>query len=480
MLLRMIYDDQLAQAAYLIGCQRTGEAIVFDPERDVDRYTRAARKEGLRLTAAAETHIHADFLSGARELAAAGAKVYLSAEGGPEWSYRWPGKRPDGGSYDHQLLRDGDTFRVGHIEFRAIHTPGHTPEHLCYLVTDKGGGATEPMGLISGDFIFVGDLGRPDLLETAAGQAGTKEDSARRLFASIRRFAELPDYVQVWPAHGAGSACGKALGSVASSSVGFERLTAWWAPHVEASDVAAFEDELLTGQPEAPTYFGRMKRVNRDGPPVLGARGEPRRFGGAELRGRVNRDVVLVDTRSVDEQLAGSVPGALAVPGGGSFATYAAWALDPEVDERPLVLVAADAEQATLLRDRLARVGIDRVIGYLPSFAGLDLVPLAVITPAGVAGLVGAEFLDVRGGAEYGAGHLPGAIHLAAGNALQRAHELPRGGKLVVYCQSGGRSAVVAGVLRNRGFANVVDLVGGYEAWLAHEGGAPVEGVRRS
>lgn len=465
------YDTDLAQGSYLIGCQAAGQAVVVDPRRDVDVYLSAAQAHGLTITAVTDTHVHADYVSGARELAAAtGAELWLSGEGGDEWRYR----------FEHRALGHGDVIKVGNVTLEALHTPGHTPEHLSFLITD-GARSRHPSHLLSGDFVFVGDLGRPDLLDAVAGGLDTRFEGARRLFGSLRdRLLTLPDHVQVWPGHGAGSACGKALGSVASSSVGFERLTAWWAPHVEASDVAAFEDELLTGQPEAPTYFGRMKRVNRDGPPVLGARGEPRRFGGAELRGRVNRDVVLVDTRSVAEQLAGSVPGALAVPGGGSFATYAAWALDPEVDERPLVLVAADAEQATLLRDRLARVGIDRVIGYLPSFAGLDLAPLAVITPAEVAGLVGAEFLDVRGGAEYGAGHLPGAIHLAAGNALQRAHELPRGGKLVVYCQSGGRSAVVAGVLRNRGFANVVDLVGGYEAWLAHEGGAPVEGVRRS
>ncbi len=191
MYFRQIEDPYLAQYAYLIGCQRTGEAIVIDPERDVDRYRELARAAGLTLTAAAETHIHADFLSGCRELAERhGLRIFLSDEGGEEWRYRWP----DSAGYDVQLLRDGDTFLVGMIEIRAIHTPGHTPEHLSYLVTDTGGGAEEPIGLASGDFVFVGDLGRPDLLESAAGEEGAMLPAARRLEeagAAVESVAEL-------------------------------------------------------------------------------------------------------------------------------------------------------------------------------------------------------------------------------------------------------------------------------------------------
>jgi glyoxylase-like metal-dependent hydrolase (beta-lactamase superfamily II) len=193
MFMRMIYDEKLAQAAYLIGCQRTGEAVVIDPERDVDRYIDLAHENGLRIVTTAETHIHADFVSGSRELAErVGAKVYVSDEGDADWKYEWLDQKVGGGSYDYQLLKHGDSFKIGNVELKAIHTPGHTPEHIVFLVTDHGANATEPIGMATGDFVFVGDLGRPDLLETAAGQAGAMEPSARRLFSTVKKLGRHP------------------------------------------------------------------------------------------------------------------------------------------------------------------------------------------------------------------------------------------------------------------------------------------------
>jgi hydroxyacylglutathione hydrolase len=267
--MRMIYDEKLAQAAYLIGCQRTGEAVVIDPERDVDRYIDLAKDNGLRIVATAETHIHADFVSGSRELAErVGAKVYVSDEGDADWKYEWLDKKVGGGSYDHQLLKDGDSFKIGNIELKAIHTPGHTPEHIVFLVTDHGANATEPIGMATGDFVFVGDLGRPDLLETAAGHAGAMEPSARRLFSTVKKLGEIPDFVQIWPAHGAGSACGKALGAVPMSTVGYEKR---FNPAIQAAATEqGFVDFILTGQPEPPMYFANMKRDNKVGPAGAG------------------------------------------------------------------------------------------------------------------------------------------------------------------------------------------------------------------
>ncbi len=263
MLIERIYDEDLAQASYLIGCQANGTAVVVDGRRDIAVYQELAEKNGMKIVAVTETHIHADYLSGTRELAAAtGAKIYVSGEGGPDWQYEFDGER----------LYDGDKITIGNISIQALHTPGHTPEHLSFLVTD-GAFSDQPGYLLSGDFVFSGDLGRPDLLDEAAGGIDTRFEGAKQLFASLRdKFLTLPDYVQVHPAHGAGSACGKALGAIPSSTVGYERLYSWWGPYLAANDEQGFIDELLDGQPDAHAYFGRMKRENREGPAVMGER----------------------------------------------------------------------------------------------------------------------------------------------------------------------------------------------------------------
>lgn len=455
MYLERFYDDDLAQASYLVGSERTGEAIAVDPRRDVHVYLEAAAARKLRIVAVTETHVHADYLSGSRELAqAAGADLYLSAEGGPDWRYR----------FDHLPLHDGDVIEVGDVTLTAMHTPGHTPEHLSFLVTDLAR-SEEPAFLLSGDFVFVGDVGRPDLLDEAAGYQDTKYEGARQLRRSLRRLlAEVKDHVTILPGHGAGSACGKALGAVPSSTVGYERLTAWWAGLLD--DEEAFTRELLTGQPDAPTYFGRMKRLNVQGPPLLGEREPLPRLDAAGLAGRVNRDVVLVDTRPLAEQRPGFVPGALSVPGGGSFATYAAYAIDPEADTRPLVLVARDQQHAERLRERLAYVGIDDVVGYVTDLADLAPRPVPMVAPPEAKARAGElAFLDVRTAEEHASGAAPGAVNIHAGQVLRRIAEVPKGRTLVVYCQGGGRAAVVASLLRNRGFGDVVELSDSEGAW---------------
>ena len=276
MFFKRFYDDSLAQASYMIGCQRTGEALVVDPNRDVAQYIDAARNENLRITQVTETHIHADFVSGARELAAqTGAQLLLSAEGGADWQYAYAA---DAGA---RLLRDGDTFTIGNILVEVLHTPGHTPEHLSFLVTD-GPASREPWGILTGDFVFVGDVGRPDLLERAAGHANTMEAAGRALFRSLARFLALPDHVQVWPGHGAGSACGKALGAVASSTVGYEKLSNWALATMTEDE---FVQSVLEGQPEPPLYFAQMKRINKTGPANIGDSTGKRRDNAAISRG---------------------------------------------------------------------------------------------------------------------------------------------------------------------------------------------------
>jgi hydroxyacylglutathione hydrolase len=351
MLLRQIYDADLSQYAYLIGCERTREAIVIDPERDVDRYRAIATAEGLNLNAVAETHIHADFISGARELAGDPAmRVFLSAEGGPDWQSEWARNLAN-----VTRLRDGDTFQVGHIRFQAVHTPGHTPEHLSYLVTDAGGGANEPIALLSGDLLFVGDAGRPDLLESAAGLTGTAEAGAHRLYASLRRIADLPCHVQILPAHGSGSACGKALGAVPSSTAGYERkFNPAWKLALEGP-AQPFVDFILRDQPEPPVYFARMKRLNREGPPVLGRLPEPRPLTVDQVIERLEDPTrVALDARADRAAfMQAHLRGSLYAPASGRFSDFAGSYLGPD---EPIVLVGHLSRLLPLSRKRLTAV----------------------------------------------------------------------------------------------------------------------------
>lgn len=456
MLLERIYDEDLAQASYFIGCQRTGDAIVVDPRRDIAVYERLAQKLGMKIVAVTETHIHADYLSGTRELAAAtGATMYVSGEGGADWQY----------GFDAVRLYDGGELRVGNIVFRALHTPGHTPEHLAFLVTDTAF-ASGPGYLLSGDFVFVGDLGRPDLLDEAAGGTDTRFAGARQMFVSLReKFLTLPDHIQVYPGHGAGSACGKALGALPATTVGYERLYAWWAPYVEAGDEDGFVAELLDSQPDAPFYFGRMKRLNREGPHVLGRQHPLEEFDRADVSEQLGRkEVVFIDTRAQDLVHKSAIVGALNVPTGNGFAGYAAWLMDPENQSLPVVLLASGQQQAQELGDAMLRVGIDTVSGYVTSTDGFPSFKPAQVSPDELDRLETALVLDVRTASEHELGHVPGSVQLHGGRVMWQLDNLPATGTIVTYCQSGVRSSVVASGLRSQG-RDVVELAGSYVAW---------------
>lgn len=467
MLLERIYDEDLAQASYLIGCQAKREALVVDPRRDIAVYQALAAKNGMKITAVTETHIHADYLSGTRELAAAtGATMYVSGEGGPDWQY----------GFEAERLHDGEKITLGNITIEALHTPGHTPEHLSFLITD--GAFSQQAGyLLSGDFVFSGDLGRPDLLDEAAGGVNTRFEGAKQLFASLRdKFLTLPDYVQVHPAHGAGSACGKALGSIPSSTVGYERLFAWWAPYLAANDEQGFIDELLDGQPDAHAYFGRMKRQNKQGPAVMGERPELEELDQASVAEDLAKDAVtFVDTRSNAEVHGGTVARSLNVPAGKSVASFGAWVVNPETDTNPLVLLAGDQEQAQEMWDHLVRVGIDNVAGYVTGLEGLPMVTPKLIQPSELADFNAAMVLDVRNSTEHAAGHIPGSYQLSGGRVMWHLDELPSEGTIVSYCQSGVRNSVAASGLRRAGY-DVAELDGSYLAWLDHEKSAAAAG----
>lgn len=465
MFLKRFYDDGLAQASYLIGCAVTGEALVIDANRDFAPYLDAAKAEKLRITHVTETHIHADYVSGSRELArSTGARLFLSGDGGPDWQYAFA--KEEGAT----LLHDGDQIKVGNIRIEAMHTPGHTPEHLSFLVTDTAG-ADAPMGIVSGDFVFVGDVGRPDLLERAAKVAGTMEAGARQLFSSLERFRALPDWVQVWPGHGAGSACGKSLGAVPTSTVGYEKRFNWG---VGTTDEKDFVTMVLAGQPDPPRYFAEMKRINRDGPVVLGGFPTPPRAGRSALQRAVDAGAAVIDTRTATAFGAAHVPGTINIPLSKSFSGWAGWLVRYDVDIH--LIVEDESALRRAIRD-LAMIGLDRVTAWSDANVVVEWeaagLPLGTIAKTDVRALAprlargDVQVIDVRNLSEWSAGHLPGAIHIPLGRLSERLAEIPRDKPLIIQCQSGGRSAIATSVLQRLGVSGATDLAGGFGAWQA-------------
>ncbi|HQZ30001.1 MAG: MBL fold metallo-hydrolase [Verrucomicrobiales bacterium] len=456
MFLRQITDHSLAQNAYLIGCQRTGDAIIVDPERDVDRYLKIAADNDFKITAVADTHIHADYLSGARELMEHhGATAYLSAEGGPDWQFEWAKGNPKA-----CLLHDGDTFRVGNIELKAVLSAGHTPEHMSFLVTDIGGGAKEPMGLLSGDFIFVGDVGRPDLLESAAGQAGAMEPSARTLYKSLRETSVLSDHLQILPAHGAGSACGKALGAVPTSVLGYERIQNGALREALEGSEDDFVKDILSGQPEPPRYFARMKRDNKAGPPLLrdGKLPEPRRLESSELEVLVNEgkhqfldlrtDRVAFMKQHVNGSLFAPIPGGKLPIVAGSYLE----------EDASIILLVNDASELDEAVRELIRIGLDKVEAWIPAIEALAVSGITSsqesITTTDLAGALAAHpdamVLDVRGAGEFAESHVEGAKHIAYTRLAARLDEIPENQRLYVHCGSGLRASFAVSYLASQ------------------------------
>ncbi|MEO7502729.1 MAG: MBL fold metallo-hydrolase, partial [Gemmatimonadaceae bacterium] len=458
MLLKRIYDEQLAQASYLVACKEAGVALIVDPLRDTSRYLAAAAEEHVKITDVTETHIHADFVSGARDLArATGARLHLSDMGDDDWRY---------GGLDGVLnpLRDGSTFSVGSIRIDVVHTPGHTPEHVTFLVTDTAA-ASVPVGALTGDFIFVGDVGRPDLLEVAAGVSGTKEPAARQLFRSLQKFKALPDYLQLWPGHGAGSACGKALGAMPQSTLGYERLFNWG---LAESSEDEFVRNVLEGQPDPPAYFAVMKRINRDGPPPRRLE-LPRRISARDVAARLADGAPVVDTRPATEFAEKHAASTINIPDSRTILNWAG-ALLPY--DRDIFLIVPDGDQQSVIDD-LALIGLDRIGGVygLRSLADLESAGIEMrATPQVSAdGLKqparnGQVILDVRAPDEWEHGHIPGALHIPLGSLQSRLDEMPRDAEIAVHCQGGGRSVIAASILQKNGFL-VSNFTGGFAEW---------------
>jgi hydroxyacylglutathione hydrolase len=454
-----IYDKSLAQGSYAIGCQATGETIVIDAQRDIDVYLEIAKQNNLRITHIAETHIHADFLCGSRELSAVtGANMYLSDEGGEDWQYQ----------FAHKGLKDGDKISVGNLTLEVMHTPGHTPESISFLLTDHPA-TDKPVMVFTGDFVFVGDIGRPDLLEKAAGLAGTKEAGAQQLFQSLKKFAALPEYVQVWSAHGAGSACGKALGAVHSSTVGYEKIRNWAFQY--GGDEQGFTDYLLADQPEPPKYFAMMKHLNKVNRPVFVEVPKHPKLSAEQFLNAYTDGLKVIDARSKADFVKGFIPGSLNIQGNNSFSTWCGWLLNYQ---EQFILVVDDSEMEDLTR-KLMRIGLDNIYGYISDVndLGIELHTADVISLDEFKTYIGKEdvqIVDVRGASEYEKGHIEGAVNVFVGTLQDNLDKISKDKQVVIHCQAGDRSAVAYSILAKNYFENVKNFSGGIKEWLASGG----------
>ncbi|WP_295202684.1 MBL fold metallo-hydrolase [uncultured Chryseobacterium sp.] len=462
MFFQHIYDKSLAQASYLIGCQAKGVAIVIDAKRDIDTYLQVAQENNLTITHITETHIHADFLSGSRELAAVtGAQLYLSDEGGKDWQYEFP----------HVGLTDGDVISVGNLTLKVIHTPGHTPESISFLLTDHPA-TDEPVMVFTGDFVFVGDIGRPDLLEKAAGITGSQEQGAKEMYRSVQDFSALPEFIQVWPGHGAGSACGKALGAVPSSTVGYEKIRNWAFQYEEDED--GFIAYLLEGQPEPPKYFAMMKKLNKVERPLLTEVPKHKKLSGDEFLQAYRSGVTIIDTRNKADFAHGFLPGSINIQGNNSFATWMGWITDYS---EPFILVAPDAQMEDLTR-KLMRIGMDQMIGYIDHVGdlGVGLQTAAIIGIEEFKTYLDrddVQIVDVRNRTEYETAHIGQAATIFVGTMEDHLEEISRDKTVVIHCQSGDRAAIAYSLLRKNGFDNIKNYSGGMKEWL--EKGGPVQ-----
>ena len=454
MILDRIFTPGLAEVAYLVADDATGDVAVIDPRRDIEAYLAWAHEHGMRITAILETHVHADFVSGARELAAAtGATVYASRLGQTE--------------FPHVPLEDGDEVSVGSLRLRARWTPGHTPEHMAYLLFDPVHGDA-PVALYSGDVLFSGEIGRPDLLGPEAQQRLIVQ-----LYDTVeQRLKALPDELVVYPGHTAGSPCGKRIGDAPQTTIGQERRFNY---AFNQPDREQFVRSVMAGMPKPPAYYPVMKRMNKVGPVLLRELPAGKALSSADVAATQVAGALVIDARPAAEFAQGHIPGAVTLPLGPSFAIWAGW-LTP-YDRDVILILQADAQFAGA-QTELRRIGIDRVAGYLAGGmaawqeAGRPLATLETIQPADLAAqFANYRVLDVRDQSEFAGGHLPGAINAPAGDLAQGAAVPAMAGTTAVICGSGYRSALAASLLQQRGWTDLVNVAGGMTAW--REAGLP-------
>jgi hydroxyacylglutathione hydrolase len=428
----------------------------------VGEYLEIARREGLRITHALETHVHADFVSGSAELKARlgdELQVVVSGMGGEEWTP----------PYADRVVGDGDEISLGQVRLKAIHTPGHTYEHVAWALYDDTRSEDTPWLIFTGDFLFVGDVGRPDLLGEEA-----RKKLAHQLYESVFGVLRgLPDFTEVFPTHGAGSLCGKAIGSRSSTSLGFERR---YSGALRERDEPEWVSTLLEGMPIAPPYFRRMKKVNAEGPKVLGP--EPlgqKRFTAKEVHERVCEHCLVLDVRPKEAFAAAHIPGSINIPLGHNLPTWAGWVLPYD---RPILIVPDDPADVPEVVTHLLRVGFDDVQGYLEGgladwethgfeLGRLETTSVRDLAPRLAPGGDRPFVLDVRTEAEWEGGHIEGALHIHGGKLQERMTEVPRDRPVAVVCGSGYRASIASSFLKREGYEDVTNVLGGMSAWKA-------------
>jgi len=448
MYFEQFYLGCLAHASYLLASE--GEAVVVDPQRDVELYLKAAAEHGVAIRHIFETHLHADFISGHRELAErTGATIYIGAQAGAK--------------FPHMAVSDGYELKFGKASIRVLETPGHTAESICLVVTDEEK-SSQPCAVLTGDTLFIGDVGRPDLSprHTPAQLAGLLYDSLHHKLLS------LPDGVLVYPAHGAGSLCGKNMRAERSSTIGTERLTNY-ALQIKSRD--EFVSQLTSNLPARPEYFQQDAEINRSGAVALSDLPQLRPITPAELQKMMNDGAVALDVRAVEAFAAGHVPGSVSIALSGQFASWAGAVLGLQAHP---VLIAENAEQMEEARLRLARVGIEALDGYLAGGvegwkqAGLPLATIAQIDVEQLNANLragGLQVLDVRRAPEWEAAHIEDATWWPLDNFKVSPPELDQNAPIAVHCKGGYRSMIASSLLQRAGFKNVINVVGGFDAW---------------
>lgn len=455
MYFKQFYLNCLAHASYLIGSD--GEAAVVDPQRDVDQYLEEAAAQGLKIKYVIETHLHADFVSGHRELAErAGAEIVFGKEAGA--------------TFPHRAVKDGDELTIGSVRLKVIETPGHTPESICVLVTEAAGEDAGVPKLLTGDTLFIGDVGRPDL---AGGKGYTPQMMAAMMYDTLHhKLLKLDDAIEVYPAHGAGSMCGKSLSSETSSTIGQQRKFNY---ALQPMTKEEFVRMMTADLPEAPAYFPQDAEINRAGASPLNQLPSLTRLSPAEVKQRGAAGEVILDVRSAADFGGGHIPGSLNIGLGGQFASWAGTLIPLDA---PLVIVADSEEKAREAQMRLARVGLENVRGYLDggmtawTGAGLEVARVPQITVAELKQLIETDkelqVVDVRRPAEYESGHAPTAVTAPLQN-LRRALpslNLNRSRRTAIICAGGYRSSAATSIMQALGFSNLLNVTGGTTAWI--------------